>query len=82
MGLKREEGMHQNLQIENDCSKDFFSIYDLSPYFFKLPPPFTQPQLLPPRFKPILKKVYPLPQEGGGANYVDPSFPFPMGLTK
>ena len=58
--------MIQNLQIEIYSSKDFSTIYDLTPSFSKLPPPFTQPllfraQFLPPPSKPILEKFYPLP---------------------
>ena len=64
----------QNFEILNYSSEDFSSIYALTPSFLKLPPPFTQPllfraQFLPPPFKPILKKFYPLQYEGGGANY-------------
>ena len=62
--MKEEE--IEDMQIENYSSKGFFSIYDLTPSFLKLPPPFTQPllfraQFLPPPSKPILKKFYPLP---------------------
>ena len=71
--LKNEDKYFRTCKYKTTV-EDFYSIYDLTPSFLKLPPPFTQPllfraQFLPPPFKPILKKFYPLQYEGGGANY-------------